>query len=128
MRRTALITGTIRITTCQGSARRGPLATPIRPKRLSMFGSKQVRLIRLVRGSAPLARLVLSVVATATAEIPAISTEAMIKLVPDHLNGWKGKKSTVVATAIARELAAFIWAISREVAGSIEAADAPRCA
>jgi len=40
----------------------------------------------------------------------------------------KGKKSTVVATAIARELAAFIWAISREVAGSIEAADAPRCA
>ena len=28
----------------------------------------------------------------------------------------KGKKSTVVATAIARELAAFIWAIAREVA------------
>lgn len=27
----------------------------------------------------------------------------------------KGKKSTVVATAIARELAAFIWAIAREV-------------
>jgi transposase len=26
-----------------------------------------------------------------------------------------GKKSTVVATAIARELAAFIWAINREV-------------
>jgi transposase len=29
----------------------------------------------------------------------------------------KGKKSTVVATAIARELAAFIWAIAREVSG-----------
>ena len=28
----------------------------------------------------------------------------------------KGKKSTVVATAIARELAAFVWAIAREVA------------
>jgi transposase len=28
----------------------------------------------------------------------------------------KGKKSTVVATAIARELAAFLWAIAREVA------------
>jgi hypothetical protein len=28
-----------------------------------------------------------------------------------------GKKSTVVATAIARELAAFIWAIDREVSG-----------
>jgi transposase len=27
-----------------------------------------------------------------------------------------GKKSTVVVTAIARELAAFIWAIAREVA------------
>jgi hypothetical protein len=27
----------------------------------------------------------------------------------------KGKKSTVVATAIARELAAFMWAIVREV-------------
>ena len=27
----------------------------------------------------------------------------------------RGKKSTVVATAIARELAAFIWAIAREV-------------
>lgn len=27
----------------------------------------------------------------------------------------KGKKSTVVATAIARELAAFVWAIAREV-------------
>ena len=27
----------------------------------------------------------------------------------------KGKRSTVVATAIARELAAFIWAINREV-------------
>jgi hypothetical protein len=30
----------------------------------------------------------------------------------------KGKTSTVVATAIARELAAFIWAIAREVAGA----------
>jgi transposase len=30
----------------------------------------------------------------------------------------KGKKSTVVATAIARELAAFIWAIAREVTGT----------
>lgn len=29
----------------------------------------------------------------------------------------KGKRSTVVATAIARELAAFIWAIAREVPG-----------
>ena len=28
----------------------------------------------------------------------------------------KGKRSTVVATAIARELAAFIWAINQEVA------------
>ncbi len=33
----------------------------------------------------------------------------------------KGKKSTVVATAIARELAAFIWAINREVAVSRQA-------
>ena len=30
----------------------------------------------------------------------------------------KGKKSTVVATAIARELAAFIWAIAREIPGA----------
>jgi transposase len=30
----------------------------------------------------------------------------------------KGKRSTVVATAIARELSAFIWAINREVVGS----------
>jgi transposase len=30
----------------------------------------------------------------------------------------KGKKSTVVATAIARELAAFIWAIAREVSST----------
>jgi hypothetical protein len=29
-----------------------------------------------------------------------------------------GKRPTVVATAIARELAAFIWAINREVVGS----------
>lgn len=29
----------------------------------------------------------------------------------------KGKRSTVVATAIARELAAFVWAIAREVPG-----------
>ena len=29
----------------------------------------------------------------------------------------KGKRSTIVATAIARELAAFIWAINREVVG-----------
>jgi len=30
----------------------------------------------------------------------------------------KGKRPTVVATAIARELSAFIWAINREVVGS----------
>jgi hypothetical protein len=30
----------------------------------------------------------------------------------------KGKNSTVVATAIARELAAFIWAIDRAVTAS----------
>jgi transposase len=30
----------------------------------------------------------------------------------------KGKRSTIVATAIARELSAFIWAINREVAGA----------
>jgi hypothetical protein len=30
----------------------------------------------------------------------------------------ESKRPTVVATAIARELAAFIWAINREVAGS----------
>jgi transposase len=30
----------------------------------------------------------------------------------------KGKRSTIVVTAIARELSAFIWAISREVVGS----------
>jgi hypothetical protein len=30
----------------------------------------------------------------------------------------KGKRPTVVATAIARELAAFIWAINREVVRS----------
>ena len=35
----------------------------------------------------------------------------------------KGKKSTVVATAIARELAAFIWAIAREVSGQTAAAE-----
>ena len=29
----------------------------------------------------------------------------------------KGKRSTIVATAIARELSAFIWAINREVVG-----------
>ena len=29
----------------------------------------------------------------------------------------KGKRSTIIATAIARELSAFIWAINREVAG-----------
>ena len=30
----------------------------------------------------------------------------------------KGKRPTVVATAIARELSAFIWAINREVMAS----------
>ena len=30
----------------------------------------------------------------------------------------KGKRPTVVAMAIARELSAFIWAINREVVGS----------
>jgi hypothetical protein len=30
----------------------------------------------------------------------------------------KGKRSTIVVTAIARELSGFIWAISREVEGS----------
>ena len=30
----------------------------------------------------------------------------------------KGKRPNVVATAIARELSAFIWAINREVVGS----------
>jgi len=30
----------------------------------------------------------------------------------------KGKRSTIVATAIARELSGFIWAINREVVGS----------
>ncbi|MDH3661614.1 MAG: IS110 family transposase [Alphaproteobacteria bacterium] len=30
----------------------------------------------------------------------------------------KGKRSTIIATAIARELSAFIWAIHREVAGA----------
>lgn len=30
----------------------------------------------------------------------------------------KGKRSTIIATAIARELSAFIWAINREVAGA----------
>jgi hypothetical protein len=29
----------------------------------------------------------------------------------------KGKRPTIVVTAIARELSAFIWAISREVVG-----------
>ena len=38
----------------------------------------------------------------------------------------KGKKSTVVATAIARELAAFIWAINREVSGQIKTAETSR--
>jgi transposase len=33
----------------------------------------------------------------------------------------KGKRSTVVATAIARELAAFVWAINREVMGNRQA-------
>lgn len=36
-----------------------------------------------------------------------------------------GKKSTVVATAIARELAAFIWAINREVAVPAGTVDRP---
>lgn len=30
----------------------------------------------------------------------------------------KGKRPTIVVTAIARELSAFIWAINREVVGS----------
>ena len=30
----------------------------------------------------------------------------------------KGKQPTIVVTAIARELSAFIWAINREVGGS----------
>jgi len=30
----------------------------------------------------------------------------------------KGKRPTVVATAIARELSAFIWAINRQVSSS----------
>ena len=35
----------------------------------------------------------------------------------------KGKRPTIVVTAIARELSAFIWAINREVAGSHETAN-----
>ena len=38
----------------------------------------------------------------------------------------KGKKSTVVATAIARELAAFMWAIVREVGSEATPSAAPR--
>lgn len=34
----------------------------------------------------------------------------------------KGKRSTIVATAIARELSAFIWAINREVVGASQPA------
>ncbi len=35
----------------------------------------------------------------------------------------KGKRPTIVVTAIARELSAFIWAINREVVGSHAAAN-----
>jgi transposase len=38
----------------------------------------------------------------------------------------RGKKSTVVATAIARELAAFMWAIAREVGNEATPSAAPR--
>ena len=38
----------------------------------------------------------------------------------------KGKRSTVVATAIARELSAFIWAINREVASTAKGGQAAR--
>jgi transposase len=38
----------------------------------------------------------------------------------------KGKKSTVAITAIARELAGFLWAIGREMA-AIGTAPASRC-
>jgi transposase len=31
----------------------------------------------------------------------------------------RGKRPTIVVTAIARELSAFIWAINREVAGPL---------
>jgi hypothetical protein len=33
----------------------------------------------------------------------------------------KGKRPTIVATAIAREPAAFVWAINREVMGNRQA-------
>ena len=33
----------------------------------------------------------------------------------------KGKRRTVIATAIARELSAFIWAINREIMGGRQA-------
>jgi hypothetical protein len=33
----------------------------------------------------------------------------------------KGKRPTIAATAIARELSAFIWAINREIMGNRQA-------
>jgi len=57
----------------------------------------------------------------AAAPVPAreIAWKAQVRLCARfRLLSRKGKKSTVIATAIARELAAFIWAIHCEVIGS----------
>jgi len=57
----------------------------------------------------------------AAAPVPAreIAWKAQVRLCARfRLLSRKGKKSTVIATAIARELAAFIWAIHCEVTGS----------
>ena len=48
-----------------------------------------------------------------------------VQAVP-HAVAQEGKRSTVVVTAIARELAAFIWAINREVSGQIKTAETSR--
>ena len=50
--------------------------------------------------------------------VRAIAWKAQVRLTGRYKSlTRKGKRSTVVATAIARELAAFVWAINREVMG-----------
>ena len=50
--------------------------------------------------------------------VRAIAWKAQVRLTGRYKSlTRRGKRSTVVATAIARELAAFVWAINREVMG-----------
>lgn len=61
-------------------------------------------------------------VAAATRPVREIAWKAQTRLCGRFRNlTRKGKRSTVIATAVARELAAFIWAINQEVAQSGQA-------